>query len=1372
MTDLEKECIKDDELRNLILDYFGKLNKINKDKIKDFIEKNDEKLKSIVETRNWKVWLLGIKKKYKKLKEDEDKDDGKGTGLPNVNNDDSLSDDPGLVEEEYKKNKQREKERRKKEKKKIEEKLKPYNAKLIEYKEIDDYIKKGQNVLILENGDNIIIDDDNLFKLREDEDKFIEKQDDGRIILVDSLNPGLEELRNIKNDDEDDDEDSSSDEEIELIQEDSKTVSVNRKAFVDWVNKDFYKYLETKNPDSPLRVYQLLIKEYLSLETPYRGVLVYHGLGTGKTASAVSLAEGLSTELKINTILPASLETEFIKEIQNWGKEELNKDSLWRYYSDQEISDLEMINMIEEKYNLSLNNRKKIMKNTQLFLKRKLLNEDKDTSKIVIKKMEKEISKLSGVWLPDTDGVHIDDESLSEYQKVYINEQMKYLISKKYNFIHYNPFPKVKNSSIQEFVEDDDELEDYDLLLDETDKKVLNTQNKKIVDKLEKKLKWNRKKHFINSPFYKEVVIIDEVHNFVRQILNLNSDDLSKKREAERSSIFYEWIINAKDIKLIFLSGTPVINKPCEIAILYNMLKGLIKIYTFTVITNKSVEEITDKLNNFYYKDISPIELFHVSQKDGKITVSYIQETSNFKSLRDEETEIVYSVKSNDTTFEKFISHIYDGLHSLFDKNDILPKQATFNNLSKKEIGNIQIGDIVVYDKDLNIPFNRQQKLFDIYENDKLIDATKHENFMSYFFENGDIVPEKKKILLKRMLMGLTSYYPIDRSSIVYMPQVIKPHIDSEFKNYEITKNLNIVTTTMSQIQFEGYLKGWQWQKKIEEFQSRKGIWEEEIHHYNIRTRQACNVVFNDEENFRMMKKGKTKDKETNSRINKEIERLKNAEYDKILQNKLFNINNDLEKYSPKFKAIYENMQRFMKNKTPTGKILFYSDFRSDAGSESFELMLKCNGYSKLDTENLPQSKGLRYTFITGSESPDERKKGKDYFNDVKNKYGEYCQVIIISSAGAEGISLTCVRQVHILEPYWNYVRIDQVLGRAIRMKSHTGNDLKNPWLPKEKQNVEQYLYLSKIPEGFNAEEVYKSLSKLDTWNIPDNWKLENIKTELSKEDNVDYKDLIEDIIRVNIDGSSADVSLFQIMEEKYKFSLQINDIIKQSSLDCIKHTIDDPELNDKCIRFSEKLTGEISYFPGIGAKVLEEVDIIQLKAKYIYEVEKNIYVISAMSNESNHNLFLYYEYNSDGKKKEDIDIRYLRENGKRLCDVYVDTKMILNYVDSKHPYNDRLSKEFSVFQELYNLDTEIIEKYIEKDKFPPLEKLFNKHYLEGYKLKYNINDTFYYMGTDSILPDKCIQKIYPYSIYENDRYSVFTEKPIIILGDKLYVKD
>ena len=69
---------------------------------------------------------------------------------------------------------------------------------------------------------------------------------------------------------------------------------------------------------------------------------------------------------------------------------------------------------------------------------------------------------------------------------------------------------------------------------------------------------FNRKNFNVDSPFYGECIIVDEVHNFVRQILNPSS---------KPSKIFYDWIINAENVKLVFLSGTPVINKPSEIAL-------------------------------------------------------------------------------------------------------------------------------------------------------------------------------------------------------------------------------------------------------------------------------------------------------------------------------------------------------------------------------------------------------------------------------------------------------------------------------------------------------------------------------------------------------------------------------------------------------------------------------------------------------------------------------------------------------------------------------------------------------------------------------------------------------------------------------------
>ena len=241
-------------------------------------------------------------------------------------------------------------------------------------------------------------------------------------------------------------------------------------------------------------------------------------------------------------------------------------------------------------------------------------------------------------------------------------------------------------------------------------------------------------------------------------------------------------------------------------------------------------------------------------------------------------------------------------------------------------------------------------------------------------------------------------------------------------------------------------------------------------------------------------------------------------------------------------------------------------------------------------------------------------------------------------------------------------------------------------------------------------------------------------------------------------------------MERKYRVSLEITSVIKESSLDCIKHTRDDPELNDKCIRFSDKLSGEIAYFPGISAKVLENIDIIQLKAKYLYHIKPNVYVISA-SNDKGNNLFIYYEFSHSSKEENDVDIRYIREKGRRLCDIYIDTMMILNYVDKDHPYNKKLGKEFSVYQEIYNIKDNIIDEYISLDKFPSLDKLLIKDSLQGYKLKYNVNDTFYYIGLDSILPEVCIQRIYPYQLFIDENYKTDNIKPRVIYNGNLYIK-
>jgi hypothetical protein len=69
-----------------------------------------------------------------------------------------------------------------------------------------------------------------------------------------------------------------------------------------------------------------------------------------------------------------------------------------------------------------------------------------------------------------------------------------------------------------------------------------------------------------------------------------------------------------------------------------------------------------------------------------------------------------------------------------------------------------------------------------------------------------------------------------------------------------------------------------------------------------------------------------------------------------------------------------------------------------------------------------------------------------------KNKYGEEVRVILISRAASEGLDFKYIRQVHILDPWYNLNRIEQIIGRGVRNRSHCG-------LIFEERNVEIYLH-------------------------------------------------------------------------------------------------------------------------------------------------------------------------------------------------------------------------------------------------------------------------------------------------------------------------
>jgi hypothetical protein len=98
-----------------------------------------------------------------------------------------------------------------------------------------------------------------------------------------------------------------------------------------------------------------------------------------------------------------------------------------------------------------------------------------------------------------------------------------------------------------------------------------------------------------------------------------------------------------------------------------------------------------------------------------------------------------------------------------------------------------------------------------------------------------------------------------------------------------------------------------------------------------------------------------------------------------------------------------------------------------------------------------------RYSVITGDPtiSPDNLFELKALTSE-DNTHGENVKVVIISVAGSEGLDFKNIRQVHILEPWYNMNLLEQIIGRAIRNCSHKR-------LPFSQRNVELYLYGTRL---------------------------------------------------------------------------------------------------------------------------------------------------------------------------------------------------------------------------------------------------------------------------------------------------------------------
>jgi|688.fasta_scaffold01547_19 hypothetical protein len=158
----------------------------------------------------------------------------------------------------------------------------------------------------------------------------------------------------------------------------------------------------------------------------------------------------------------------------------------------------------------------------------------------------------------------------------------------------------------------------------------------------------------------------------------------------------------------------------------------------------------------------------------------------------------------------------------------------------------------------------------------------------------------------------------------------------------------------------------------------------------------------------------------------------------------------DLKTFSSKLYNLLQNI-----NKKQTGNVFIYTNYVNYGGTSLLRQLLLHNGYYEYSGKNISEERYYK-NFIVFDEGTSlrNREQFKRVFNSDENKNGKYIRFIIGSPIISEGITLKAVRQVHIIEPYWNMSKVNQIIGRAVRNYSHHA-------LEKQERNVEIYKYVS-----------------------------------------------------------------------------------------------------------------------------------------------------------------------------------------------------------------------------------------------------------------------------------------------------------------------
>jgi len=423
--------------------------------------------------------------------------------------------------------------------------------------------------------------------------------------------------------------------------------------------------------------------------------------------------------------------------------------------------------------------------------------------------------------------------------------------------------------------------------------------------------------------------------------------------------------------------------------------------------------------------------------------------------------------------------------------------------------------------------------------------------------------------------------------------------------------------------------------------------------------------------------------------------------------------------------------------KKSKGIVMIYSQF-IEGGCVPIALALEELGLLRLNGKNLfkeqsstyfkfknERSKTFRgtYAMITGDPtiSPNNKNELKEITNG-KNKYGEFVKVVIISKAGSEGLDFKNIRQMHLMEPWYNLNRTKQIIGRGVRNLSHC-------MLPFKERNVEIFLYGTQIDDENKTEAIDLYMYRLAEQKAMKINEISQILKGNALDCVLNKSQIIEHNKTVEIELSSGmTLKNFDIISKDYSFACEIGKCKYTCNLD------KDPTFNETDVDVSSYN----DYF------IILNLDVLLKKIKFIFA---NGYIYNKTQ------LFLLinqYKKYSDEEIYIALDILINNKN-EYLKDMLERPGKLVNIGD------------YYMFQpmELYNKKIPLLHRKQpvayenDKIKFNIPKMVYNKKNNDFSIIDNLISNFNYLMGDDKILttPNKLEMKKYKEVIKKINEY-------------------